>query len=254
MQPFDAKHVVVTGGGRGIGAAIVREFAGLGAKVSMIGRDLARVHELSAKLCAEFKRDFFACDVDVSNAQSVAQAFKKSREALGPVHILVNNAGLAESGALHKTELEVWDRLIGVNLRGVFLCCKEVLPGMLALKDGSIINIASTAALRGYPYVAAYCASKHGVLGLTRALALEVSAAGLRVNAVCPGFTNTDLLKDSIRKVVLKSGRSEEEVRKEFLKDSPSGRFVEPQDVAKKVVWLCMTEQRVLNGQAIVVE
>src|SRR5690606_22318861 len=153
---------------------------------------------------------------DVSDAQAVSQAFQDARDARGPISILVNSVGIAESAPFAKITLDAWSRILAINLTGTFLCTQAALPDMVSNGFGRIVNIASTASLRGYAYVAAYTASKHGVLGLTRALALEVARSGVTVNAVCPGYTETDMLRDSIANVMAKTGRSESEARAEF--------------------------------------
>ena len=188
---------------------------------------------------------------DVADADSVAAAFAQARAALGPIAILVNNAGQAESAPFHKTSLALWQRMLGVNLTGSFLCAQAALPDMLQGGWGRIVNIASTAGQKGYPYVSAYVAAKHGVVGLTRALALEVAKKGITVNAVCPGYTDTDILKDSIANVVAKTGRSEEEALAEFSAGNPQGRVVQPGEVADAVRWLCGAAAASINGQSI---
>ena len=253
-KPLSGKHAVVTGGARGIGAAVSRELARLGATVSVMGRERARLEQFAGALAEEFKQPAAFFEVDVARAKSVEENFRACHKQNGSIDILVNNAGISESAPFLKTSTESWSRMLEVNLNGVFYCTRQVLAPMVERGFGRIVNIASTAGLRGYRYVAAYCASKHGVIGLTRALALELTGKGVTVNSICPGFTNTDLLKNSIANVAAKSGRSIEAVRAEFLKDSRSGRFVEPEEIAIKVGWLCLTEQAGINGQELVIE
>jgi NAD(P)-dependent dehydrogenase (short-subunit alcohol dehydrogenase family) len=181
----------------------------------------------------------------------VHAAFAEARAAHGPVSVLVNNAGQAESAPFGKTSLALWNRLIAVNLTGTFLCTQQALPDMLTARHGRVVNIASTAGQRGYAYVSAYVAAKHGVVGLTRALALEVAKKGITVNAVCPGYTETEILTASIAKVVASTGRSEAQARAEFEKSNPQGRIVQPIEVAAAVLWLCSEVAGAMTGQCI---
>jgi NAD(P)-dependent dehydrogenase (short-subunit alcohol dehydrogenase family) len=189
--------------------------------------------------------------MDVGDAQSVAQGFTEARAALGPVTLLVNNAGQAESAPFGKTSHALWQRMLDVNLTGTFLCMQAALPDMLAARQGRIVNIASTAGQRGYAYVAAYVAAKHGVVGLTRSLALELAPKGITVNAVCPGYTETEILRESIANVMAKTGRSEADARAEFARGNPQGRIVQPQEVADAVQWLCSDAAGAITGQSI---
>ncbi|MEX0827518.1 MAG: SDR family oxidoreductase, partial [Haliea sp.] len=186
-------------------------------------------------------------------SDSVAVAFQQAREAFGPIDILVNNAGQAYTAPLHKTDDEHWLQMLAVNLNGVFYCCREVLTDMRKAGEGRIVNIASTAALKGYAYVAAYSAAKHGVVGLTRSLALETAARNITVNAVCPGFTDTELVQNSIKNIMEKTGRSEAEARAELTQGNPQGRLIQPEEVAHAVRLLCLPGAEALTGQAIAV-
>ena len=241
------RHVVVTGAARGIGAAIARSMAAEGARLSLMGRRREPLQQLADTLAGEHA----VVVADVGDAQAVAAAFAQARAALGPVAILVNNAGQAESAPFQKTSLDLWQRMLAVNLTGSFLCAQAALPDMLQAKWGRIINIASTAGQKGYPYVSAYVAAKHGVVGLTRSLALEVAKKGVTVNAVCPGYTETDILRESIANVVAKTGRSEEEALAEFAAGNPQQRIVQPEEVADAVRWLCGEAAGSINGQSI---
>ncbi|MBL8277439.1 MAG: SDR family oxidoreductase [Pelomonas sp.] len=236
------RHAVVTGGGSGIGAAVARRLLAEGLRVTLMGRHAQR---LAAQQAALGGCGIQVCDV--ADEASVAAAFA----AVGDVDVLVNNAGQVETAPLHKTSREVWQRLLDVNLTGTFLCSRAVLPGMLARGQGRIVNVASTAALKGYAYVAAYCAAKHGVLGLTRALALEVAAKGVTVNAVCPGYTDTDIVASAIDTIVAKTGRTAEQARAELARANPQGRLIQPDEVADTVAWLVQAGG--VNGQAIAV-
>jgi NAD(P)-dependent dehydrogenase (short-subunit alcohol dehydrogenase family) len=237
----------VTGGGRGIGAAIARALAEHGATVTLMGRDRVRLESRARELAAQ------AVTVDIAEADSVAAAFARATSAAGPVHILVNNAGAAASAPFVRTELALWRQMLEVNLTGTYLCCKQVLPGMLDFGFGRVVNVASTAGLTGYPYVTAYCAAKHGVVGLTRALALETARRNVTVNAVCPGYTETDLLGDAIANIIRTTGKSEDEARAALLSRNPQRRLMQPEEVANAALWLCLPGAEAITGQAIAV-
>ena len=253
MNPTPAalrgRHAVVTGGGRGIGATIARALVEQGAAVTLMGRNAATLEDEAARLRRLGKVHCQA--VDIADAESTTAAFAAAAQALGPVTLLVNNAGQAVSAPIGKTDLALWNRMLSVNLTGSYLAIHAVLPGMLEQGWGRIVNIASTAALKGYPYVAAYCAAKHGVLGLTRALALELAKKPVTVNAVCPGYTETDIVRDSIANIRAKTGRSEAEALAELVKHNPQGRLVQPAEVANAVLWLCLPGSESISGQAI---
>jgi 3-hydroxybutyrate dehydrogenase len=247
-HPLAGQHAVVTGGGSGIGAAVAHALVTAGAQVTLMGRDAARL-AYQAEVLSE-AGTVHVQSVDVTSADSVAAAFAAAREH-GFIDILVNNAGQAEAAPFAKTDLALWKRMLDVNLTGVFLCTQEVLPAMLDRRSGRIVNVASTAGQVGYAYVAAYCAAKHGVIGMTRSLALEVATRGVTVNAVCPGYTETGLLEQSIEKIVAQTGRSEDEAREALLRSNPQRRFVTPDEVANSALWLCLPESRSITGQTI---
>jgi NAD(P)-dependent dehydrogenase (short-subunit alcohol dehydrogenase family) len=239
------RHAVITGGGSGIGAAVARQLLGQGLRVTLMGRSLERLRAQQQALGPEV--GIQACDV--GDEASVAAAFA----AVGAVDILINNAGQVETAPLAKTSLESWQRLLNVNLTGTFLCSRAVLPGMSERGFGRIVNVASTAALKGYAYVAAYCAAKHGVLGLTRALALETVKKGITVNAVCPGYTETEIVAQAVQTIMAKTGRTAEAARAELAAANPQGRLIQPEEVAATVAWLVGEGSASITGQAIAV-
>jgi NAD(P)-dependent dehydrogenase (short-subunit alcohol dehydrogenase family) len=251
MAVLADRHAVITGGGRGIGAAVAAALAAEGATVSLLGRDAARLAAQVESLGGEARAQGVA--VDVTDEGSVKSAFAAVRARFGRVDILVNNAGQAGSAPLARTDLALWQRMLAVNLTGVFLCTREALPEMAARGAGRIVNVASTAGLAGYAYVAAYCAAKHGVVGLTRAAALECAKTGVTVNAVCPGYTETDLVGAAVANIAAKTGKSEAEARAALVARNPQGRMVQPEEVASAVLWLCLPASSSVTGQAIAV-
>lgn len=241
---------LITGGGRGIGRAIALAFAREGADAAVAARTLAEV-EAVAEAIRALGRRAIAIPCDVTDPEAVAACVRKAEAELGPIQILVNNAGVAVSARLTETDDDLWQRHLMVNMTGAFYMSRAVLPGMLARKWGRIINIASTAARQGYAYTAAYTASKHGLLGLTRALALEVVEANITVNALCPGFVATDLTWEAARRIAEKTGRSYEEAVRALAGFSPQKRLIESEEVAHLAVLLGSEEARGITGQAI---
>jgi NAD(P)-dependent dehydrogenase (short-subunit alcohol dehydrogenase family) len=250
--PLQGRHALVTGGGRGIGAGIVRSLIAQGAKVSMLGRTAATLEALASELGAAGAQTFCAT-ADVAKRESVDAAFTAARTKFGPIEILVNNAGQATGSPITKRDDALWDRLLAVNLSGTFFGIQAGLPDMLQGGFGRIVNIASTAGLTGYPYVAAYCAAKHGVIGLTRAVAREVATRNITVNAVCPGYTDTDLVREAASKISAVTGRKLEEALQAMTKSNPQGRLIRPDEVANAVVWLCLPGSESVTGQSILV-
>lgn len=244
-------HVLVTGGGRGIGAAVARRFAAAGYRVTVTARDATSLAPFVATLGGPPLCQ--AVNMDVSNRDSVKHGMAAARAAFGPIAVLVNNAGQAVSAPFIKTDPDMFERMIGVNLMGVYHCIRSALPDLLAVKSGRIINVASTAGLVGYAYVSAYAAAKHGVIGLTRSLALELAGKGITVNAVCPGYTETDIVKDAVANIMEKTGRNEERARAELAKGNPMGRLVQPDEVADSVLWLAGDGAASITGQSIAV-
>lgn len=247
-QPLQGRYALVTGAARGIGAAVARMLAQQGAQVALLGRNLKALEDLRVTLPGG---PHLAVAADIGDVDAVQAAFAQARAVLGPITLLVNNAGQAESAPFGKTSLELWQRMLQVNLTGTFLCSQAALPDMLAAGSGRIVNIASTAGQKGYPYVAAYTAAKHGVIGLTRSLALELARKGITVNAVCPGYTDTDILRESIANVVAKTGRSADEAMAEFTAGNPQRRVIQPDEVADAVRWLCGDAAASVTGQSI---
>jgi len=241
-------HALVTGGGTGIGAAVARALAAEGAKLTLVGR---RREPLERVASGDF--DALVVSADVTDRQQVEAAFALARHAQGPITILVNNAGAAESAPFGKVSIEAWRRTMAVNLDSLLHCCQAAMPDLLAAEAGRIVTIASTAGLKGYSYSAPYVAAKHGAVGLTRALATELGTTNVTANAVCPGFTETEMLAGSVEKIRSLTGRTDENIRADLARYNPQNRLVSPEEVANAVIWLCLPESRSITGQAIAV-
>src|SRR6185312_13223966 len=245
------RHALVTGASRGIGAAIAAALAEAGARVSLLGRDSARLQQVAEQIGGADRA--LPVVADVTAATSVGEAFATARRRLGPVHILVNNAGQAASAKFTDTDEALWNRLLGVNLTGTYLCTREAIPDMVKAAFGRIVNIASIAGLRGAAYISAYAASKHAVIGLTRSLALEYATRNITVNAVCPGYTDTDMARQAISNIRAKTGRSESEALAAITATNPQRRLIAPAEVSHAVLWLCRPGTESVTGQSLVI-
>jgi 3-hydroxybutyrate dehydrogenase len=247
---LNGKTALITGGGRGIGRAIALSFASQGARIAVAARTAEQVKEVAN----EIGRDAIALVCDVSDPESVTRMFTEMREQFGHADILVNNAGIAESATLVNTTDELWHRLLSVNLSGTFYCTRAALPAMLKNGWGRVINVASIAGKTGAPYIAAYSASKHGVMGLTRSIALEVGTTGITVNAICPGYVDTEMVSRGVEQITTKTGRTAEEALDSLKKMSPQNRLVTSEEVAAVALLLASNEGRGINGQGINVD
>jgi len=252
--PLAGRHALVTGGARGIGAAVALELARLGASVTITGRSIEALEARRDELQAATGLAVRAVRMDVTDPASVADACAHARRLLGPPAILVNNAGAAESAPFARTDLAMWRRMHDANATGAFLCTRVLLPDMLAAGWGRVVSVASIAGLRGIPYTTAYVAAKHALVGLTRALALEVARSGVTVNAVCPGYTDTALVAGAVATIVAKTGRTAEEARAELVRGNPQGRLIRPEEVAAAVGWLCLPSSAATNGIALAID
>jgi len=246
MTALAGRHAFVTGGGTGIGAAIAHQLAAAGATVTICGR---RLQPLQAMAAADAR--IRAASADVTDDAAMMKLHEQAETAGEPIDIVIANAGMAESAPAHKTSLELWNRTLAVNLTGAFLSVKPALAPMRKRGFGRIVFIASTAGLKGYAYVVPYVAAKHGVVGLMRALAIEMAPSGVTVNAVCPGFTETTMLAESIDRIADATKRSRADVRTALAARNPQGRFIKPKEVAEVVLWLCGSASASITGQAI---
>lgn len=248
MTQLSTKHVIITGGGGGIGSAIADSLDRSAANITLMGRSISPLQKACRRLA-----NAQAITVDVTDDASIKQAFTEARNNFGSIDILINNAGIATSAPFIKIDNHSWSNILDVNLNGVFYCCREVLPDMLETGWGRIINIASIAGLQGSAYVAAYCAAKHGVIGLTRSLALEVAQKNITVNAICPGYTNTEMLNSAIENISTKTGMNQEQAAEQLKAVNPQHRFIEPEEVAASVTHLCLPGSESITGQSLVI-
>ena len=257
MNP--SRHALVTGAGSGIGAAVALALARAGHRLTLCGRSHDKLQaQAEALRVAAPDAAILIAPMDVADAASVQAAVQQAQARFGPVHTLVNNAGQAHSAPFTRTDAQLWQRMLDVNLSGTFHVTQAVLPGMLEAaaqgEPGRIVNIASTAGLQGYAYVSAYVAAKHGVVGLTKALALELARKNVTVNALCPGYTETEIVQDAVRNIVAKTGQSEAQARQALAASNPQQRLVQPDEVAQSVLWLCAPGSGAVNGQAIAID
>ena len=252
MKSAAARVAVVTGAGRGIGAASARMLAAAGFSVVVSARSRDRIERVSSELVATGKRAKpVVCDV--TSEESVVALFREAAE-FGPVAVLVNNAGAAASMSVIKTSLDEWNRLMAVNATGAFLCTRTFLPGMIERKWGRVVNVASTAGLHGAKYIAAYSAAKHALMGFTRSAAAEVATTGVTVNAVCPGYVDTDMTTESLDRIIARTGRSREEALAAALASAGQTRLISAEEVARAVVSLCADTASPPNGEAVVLD
>lgn len=248
------KVAIVTGGGRGIGRAIAFAFAREGARIAVLARTLDQIEAVASEIATDCGVETMHAVCDVSLKESVEHAFLTVGEHFGQIDILVNNSGIAESAPLVRTSDEMWERHISINLNGTFYCTRAALPFMIERGWGRIINIASIAGKTGAPYISAYTASKHGVVGLTRSVALEVATRGVTVNAICPGYVETDMAANAIENIMAKTAKTSEEARDVLKEMSPQNRLVTPEEVAALAVLLASDDGRGINGQSINVD
>ncbi len=248
MAQLSVRHALVTGGGRGIGRAVAAALTAAGATVTVLGRQQAALDDAVAAGHAAG-----VIVADVTDPAAIEAGVKAAEAARGPFDILVANAGAAETAPFGKTGAEQFRRLFELNVLGIVNCAQVLLPGMVARKFGRIVAVASTAGLKGYGYVSAYVASKHAVVGLVRSLAIETAKSGVTVNAVCPSFTDTDLVRESVAAITRKTGRSEQDVLAQYVKDVPMARLIKPEEVAAAVVYLCSVDAGAVTGTAMTV-
>ncbi len=252
-RPLAGQHAIVTGASKGIGAAVAARLATAGANLTLTARYPETISAYADALANEHGVAASGIAADATKPDQVAHAVQTGIAMHGAPAILVNNAGGTESAPFSEETLERWTHNLTFNLTSVFIATQAVLPAMIDAGYGRVINMASTAGLTGYAYVPAYCAAKHGVIGLTRSLALEVARKGVTVNAVCPGYTRTPMVEDAINKVAQESGRSREETESAFARRNPQKRLIEPDEVADAVLWLALPSSSSINGQSVAV-
>ena len=238
------RHALITGGGSGIGLACAQRLKADGVNVTIAGRTQSRLEQSG----------FAYVVMDVTDKDSVDTACAQAAKQGGAIDIFVANAGAAKTAPALKTSLELWNDMIAVNMTGAFLCAQAVLPAMKQEGFGRFIVVASTSAMKAYPYTMAYAAAKHGVLGMVRSFALELAKTGVTCNAVCPGFTNTNIVQDAVKNIMEKTGRSEQDAVSAFTTDNPMNRLITPQEVADTISYLCGTGAASVNGQALLID
>ncbi len=251
-RSLEGRHAIVTGGSRGIGLAIAHALAGRGASLTLLGRQTGDL-EQAAALLKSHGVEVIVARCDVADAGEVKSAFALSRRRFPSPYILVNNAGQGDVGPFAAMARETWDRMLAVNLTGTWLCTREVYPAMVEAAGGRIVNVASVAGVRGFNGGSAYSAAKHGVVGLTRSLALEAAKLGITVNAVCPGYTDTDMAARAAANVSSVRGIPLDDAKQVIARTLPLGRLIQPDEVAATVAWLCSDGAAAVSGQAIVV-
>jgi NAD(P)-dependent dehydrogenase (short-subunit alcohol dehydrogenase family) len=248
MAKLSGRHALVTGGGRGIGRAVAAALSAAGAAVTVLGRQKAALDDA---VSAGDAVGLIAADV--TDAEAVEAGIKAAEAARGPFDILVANAGGVSTSPFGKTNPAQFQKLFDLNVMGIVHATRAVLPGMVSRKFGRIVAVASTAGLKGYPYVTAYCTTKHAVVGLVRSLAVETAKTGVTVNAICPGYTDTDLVRESVASVTAKTGKTSDEVVAQYVKDVPMARLIKPQEVAAAVLYLCSNDAGAVTGTAMTV-
>ncbi len=250
------QHIVITGATRGIGAAVAHLLAKADADLTLVSRDKQALREIAQELPGN-GRKFFQT-LDICERQQAEQVFSEAIKVLGPIHVLINNAGQAVSSSVERTTPELWNQMLAVNLTGTFNCIHAALASLQssasAQKPSRIINIASTSGLLGYTHVSAYASAKHGVIGLTRSMALELAKRHITVNAICPGYTQTSIAAQAIENIVRHSNKTPREAFELLTQKNPQQRMINPEEIASCVLWLCQPESRSINGQAIAVD
>ena len=247
------RTALVTGGGRGVGAAVASRLAAAGATVIVAARTTEQVEGVASALRV-LGRDAHADTCDMSDAKAIVRMAARVQERFGRIDILVNNAGAAFASAVHKTPLDDWNRLLALNATSAFLCLKAFLPAMVERRWGRVVNVASIAGLRGDRYISAYAASKHALVGLTTSAAAEAAPHGVTVNAVCPGYLATDMTRESIERIMKTTGRTEEQALEAILQTAPQKRLIQPDEVAAAVEYLCSDAAAGVNGAALVID